>query len=113
MDMSSLQENIDSKDIVVDVLKSDGSFVEKISTSLVLGKDNQNDFTAFEYSIWADLGKDFIFVPHDSRYCSIILFFIIIVLNQNLSLILLATKKLFCLGPLFYLYCRLLYFVLF
>ncbi|CAD6238726.1 unnamed protein product [Miscanthus lutarioriparius] len=66
VDMSSLQENIGSKDIVVDVLKSDGSFIEKISTSLVLGKDNQNDFTAFEYSIWADLGEDFIFVPHDS-----------------------------------------------
>jgi hypothetical protein len=66
--MSSIQENIDSKDIVVDILKSDGSFIEKISTSLVLGKDNQNDFTAFEYSIWADLGEDFIFVPHDSRY---------------------------------------------
>ncbi|AQK91358.1 Carbohydrate-binding-like fold [Zea mays] len=66
VDMSSIQENIDSKDIVVDILKSDGSFIEKISTSLVLGKDNQNDFTAFEYSIWADLGEDFIFVPHDS-----------------------------------------------
>lgn len=81
MDMSSLQENIDSKDMVVDVLKSDDSFIEKISTSPVIGKDNQNDFTAFEYSIWADLGEDFIFVPHDSRYCSIIL--LIIVLNQN------------------------------
>lgn len=68
MDMSSLQENIDSKDIVVDFLKSDENFIETISTSLVLGKDNQNGFTAFEYSIWADLGEDFIFVPHDSRY---------------------------------------------
>lgn len=68
MDMRSLKENSDSKDIVVDVLKSDGSFIEKISTSPALGKNNQNGFTAFEYSIWADLGEDFIFVPHDSRY---------------------------------------------
>ncbi|KAG2597104.1 hypothetical protein PVAP13_5KG190200 [Panicum virgatum] len=66
VDVGSLQENIDSKDIVVDVLKSDGSFVEKISTKPALGKSNQNGFSAFEYSIWADLGEDFIFVPHDS-----------------------------------------------
>lgn len=66
--MGSLPEEIGSKDIVVDAFKSDGSFVEKIATTLVLGKSYQNGFTAFEYSIWADLGEDFIFAPRDSRY---------------------------------------------
>ncbi|XP_062197301.1 uncharacterized protein LOC133900188 [Phragmites australis] len=65
VDMGSLQEEIDSKDIIVDAFKSDGSFIEKITTP-VLGKINQNGFTAFEYSIWADLGEDFIFAPRDS-----------------------------------------------
>ncbi|KAK3160680.1 hypothetical protein QOZ80_1BG0062920 [Eleusine coracana subsp. coracana] len=60
-----LQEQIGSEDIVVDVFKSDGTFFEKISTTPVLGKSSQSGFTAFEYSIWADLGEDFIFVPHD------------------------------------------------
>jgi hypothetical protein len=60
------QEQINSEDVIVDVFKSDGTFLEKITP--VLGKNSQSGFTAFEYSIWADLGEDFIFVPHDSRY---------------------------------------------
>ncbi|WVZ71463.1 hypothetical protein U9M48_020048 [Paspalum notatum var. saurae] len=66
VDISSLDKDIDSKDIAVNVLKSDGHFIEKISTTPVLRKSNQNGFTAFEYSIWSDLGEEFIFVPHDS-----------------------------------------------
>jgi hypothetical protein len=62
-----LQEQINSEDIVVDAFKSGGTFVERISTTPVLGKSSQSGFTAFEYSIWADFGEDFIFVPHDSR----------------------------------------------
>lgn len=78
MDTGSLQEDIDSKDIVVDVLKSDGSFIEKISTKPALGKTNQNGFGAFEYSIWADLGQNFIFVPHDSRYSVLFHYFFLL-----------------------------------
>ncbi|KAL6850380.1 hypothetical protein ACP4OV_021007 [Aristida adscensionis] len=66
VDVGSLQEEVDSEDIVIDVLKSDGSLIEKISTTPVLGTNKQNGFTAFEYSIWADLGEEFIFVPRDS-----------------------------------------------
>lgn len=65
-DIGSVEEDIDSNDIVVDVLKSDGSFIEKIPTTAVRGKTDQNGFTAFEYSIWADLGEEFMFAPHDS-----------------------------------------------
>jgi len=87
VDVGSLQENIDSKDIVVDVLKSDGSFVEKISTKPALGKSNQNGFASFEYFIWADLGEDFIFVPHDSRYSVLFHYFVFcnrdVHINQN------------------------------
>uniref|UniRef100_A0A0E0JHI4 Carbohydrate-binding-like fold n=1 Tax=Oryza punctata TaxID=4537 RepID=A0A0E0JHI4_ORYPU len=66
VEIGSLQEEIDlSEDIGVDAFKSDGSFIEKISTTPVLGKSYQNGISAFEYSIWADFGEDFIFVPRD------------------------------------------------
>ncbi|TVU21253.1 hypothetical protein EJB05_30878 [Eragrostis curvula] len=63
---AGVQEQISSEDIVVDAFKSDGTFFGKISTTPVHGKSSQSGFTVFEYSIWADLGEDFIFVPHDS-----------------------------------------------
>ncbi|XP_052152388.1 uncharacterized protein LOC127770634 [Oryza glaberrima] len=65
VEMGSLQEIDLSKNIGVDVFKSDGSFIEKISATPVLGKSYQNDISAFEYSIWAEFGEDFIFVPRD------------------------------------------------
>lgn len=68
MEMGSLQEIDLSKNIGVDVFKSDVSFIEKISATPVLGKSYQNDISAFEYSIWAEFGEDFIFVPRDDRY---------------------------------------------
>uniref|UniRef100_A0A0D9V022 Carbohydrate-binding-like fold protein n=1 Tax=Leersia perrieri TaxID=77586 RepID=A0A0D9V022_9ORYZ len=66
VEIGSLQEEIDlSEDIGIDVFKRDGSFIEKISTTPVLGKSGQSGISAFEYSIWADLGEDFIFAPRD------------------------------------------------
>lgn len=112
MDMGSLQEDIDSKDIVVDVLKREGSFLEKISTKPALGKSNQNDFTAFEYSIWADLGEDFIFVPHDSGYWLLFHYFVfcnqIVHVNQNVKFPVLLGPDIL-LRSLVYLHYRLLY----
>ncbi|KAG8045309.1 hypothetical protein GUJ93_ZPchr0008g12534 [Zizania palustris] len=65
VELGSLQEVDLSEDIVVDVFKSDGSFIKKISATPVVGKSYENDINAFEYSIWADLREDFIFVPRD------------------------------------------------
>ncbi|KAL5228006.1 hypothetical protein ABZP36_016271 [Zizania latifolia] len=66
VEMGSLQEEVDlSEDIFVDVFKSGGSFIGKISVTPVVGKSYENSISAFEYSIWADLGEDFIFVPRD------------------------------------------------
>nr|CAD1833216.1 unnamed protein product [Ananas comosus var. bracteatus] len=55
-----------SEYVVVDAFKRDGSFIETISTRFALDKNDQNGMVVYEYSTWADLGGDFIFVPRDS-----------------------------------------------
>lgn len=55
------------KNIVVDILDKDGNFISGTTAVTVLSKDDQVNDAIYEYSIWADPGRQLTFVPRDSR----------------------------------------------
>lgn len=69
MDLALNPDAVDlSEHIVVDIFNRDGVFLDTISTKFASDINDQRAVAVYEYSIWSDLGKEFIFVPRDSRY---------------------------------------------
>ncbi|KAI3940108.1 hypothetical protein MKW92_014647 [Papaver armeniacum] len=56
-----------SKNIVVDILNSDGEVFDASLASLVSDGNAQTSTAVYEYSVWANLGDVLTFVPRDSR----------------------------------------------
>ncbi|XP_038980298.1 nodal modulator 1 [Phoenix dactylifera] len=68
MDLALNPDAVDlSEHIVVDILNRDGVFLDTISTKFASDINDQRTVAVYEYSIWSDLGEEFIFVPRDSR----------------------------------------------
>uniref|UniRef100_A0A164YXW9 Carbohydrate-binding-like fold protein n=1 Tax=Daucus carota subsp. sativus TaxID=79200 RepID=A0A164YXW9_DAUCS len=53
--------------ILVDILNSEGLFVEGTSARFVGARNGQSDASIFEYSLWANPGEKLTFVPRDAR----------------------------------------------
>ena len=60
--VSELPENF-----VVDILSKEGSFIDS-TTSRLSSSGSETSGSLYEYSIWANLGEELIFVPRDPRY---------------------------------------------
>uniref|UniRef100_A0A1D1Y1N7 Nodal modulator 1 n=1 Tax=Anthurium amnicola TaxID=1678845 RepID=A0A1D1Y1N7_9ARAE len=56
-----------SEHIVVDVLNKGRDLIDNIQTKYLSFESGETDKAVLEYSIWADLGEELIFVPRDSR----------------------------------------------
>lgn len=56
-----------SKNIVVDILNSDGEVFDASLASIVSDGNAQTSTAVYEYSVWANLGDVLTFVPRDSR----------------------------------------------
>lgn len=68
MDLALNQDAVDlSEHIVVDMFNRDGVFLDTISTKFAPDINDQRAVAVCEYSIWSNLGEEFIFVPRDSR----------------------------------------------
>ncbi|PKI33910.1 hypothetical protein CRG98_045692, partial [Punica granatum] len=55
------------KDIVVDMVNSDGNAIDTAAAGLLSAGDEDTSAATFEYSIWANLGDKITFIPRDSR----------------------------------------------
>lgn len=63
------------EEISVDVLNRENTHKVSISAKFV-AKDGDGKAT-YEYSIWAGLGDDLVFIPRDSRYFCIMLLLVL------------------------------------
>ncbi|KAF3436558.1 hypothetical protein FNV43_RR23650 [Rhamnella rubrinervis] len=59
---SGLPENF-----VVDILNSGGSFLDSTTSRLTSEANDQTNVAVYEYSVWANLGEELVFVPRDTR----------------------------------------------
>lgn len=62
-----LDESDLSESIILDVINKDGSVRDIIHPRLIPGGSGQQG-RVYEYSVWSDLGEEFVFVPRDLRY---------------------------------------------
>lgn len=68
VDSSLLQDSFDlSESITVDVLNQANVPIDTIRTRFVPEDTMQSGTAVFEYSMWSDLGEEFIVVPQHSR----------------------------------------------
>ncbi|XP_077219224.1 carbohydrate-binding-like fold isoform X2 [Tasmannia lanceolata] len=56
-----------SENIIMDILNQDHAVIGASHTRLTTDGNEQTGTAVYEYSIWADLGDELIFVPRDSR----------------------------------------------
>ena len=62
-----LNESDLSESIILDVINKDGSIHDTIHPRLIPSGSGQQS-NVYEYSVWSDLGEEFVFVPRDLRY---------------------------------------------
>ncbi|KAG1338774.1 nodal modulator 1 [Cocos nucifera] len=68
MDLALNRDAVDlSEHIVVDIFNRDGVLLDTISTKFAPDINDQRAVAVYEYSIWSNLGEEFIFAPRDSR----------------------------------------------
>lgn len=61
--VSGLPENF-----IVDILNSGGKFLGSATSTLTSSGNDQSSAVLYEYSLWANLGEELVFVPRDPRY---------------------------------------------
>lgn len=52
----------------MDILNSGGIFLDSTTAMLTSNANDQTNAAVYEYSIWANLGEELVFVPRDPRY---------------------------------------------
>lgn len=55
----------------MDILDNNENVIDGTTATPVPSEDGQANDVVYEYSIWADPGRKFTFVPRDSRYAQV------------------------------------------
>ena len=52
----------------MDILNGEGSVVDGATATLASSGKDESSGALYEYSLWANLGEELVFVPRDQRY---------------------------------------------
>ena len=68
VDLSLLQDSSDlSESITIDILNQANVPVDTVNTRYLSDEIGKTGTAVFEYTLWSDLGEEFIIVPQHSR----------------------------------------------